>query len=45
MYVKWWSIDQRHNSVTDKYPIIYIKPHEEATQVIWELEIKIFSNA
>ncbi len=27
MYVKWWSIDQRHNSVTDKYPIIYIEPH------------------
>ena len=27
MYVKWWSIDQRHNSVIDKYPIIYIEPH------------------
>jgi predicted esterase len=27
VYVKWWSIDQRHNSVVDKYPIIYIEPH------------------
>jgi predicted esterase len=26
-YVNWWSIDQRHNSVTDKFPIIYIEPH------------------
>ena len=27
VYVKWWSIDQRHNNVVDKYPIIYIEPH------------------
>lgn len=27
IYVNWWSIDQRHNSVVDKYPIIYIEPH------------------
>jgi predicted esterase len=27
VYVKWWSIDQRHNSVVDKYPVIYIEPH------------------
>ena len=27
VYVKWWSIDQRHNEVVDKYPIIYIEPH------------------
>jgi predicted esterase len=27
VYVNWWSIDQRHNSVTDKFPIIYIEPH------------------
>ena len=27
VYVKWWCIDQRHNSVVDKYPIIYIEPH------------------
>ena len=27
VYVKWWSIDLRHNDVVDKYPIIYIEPH------------------
>jgi predicted esterase len=27
VYVNWWSIDQRHNSVVDKYPIIYLEPH------------------
>ena len=27
VYVKWWSIDQRHNDVVDKYPIIYLEPH------------------
>jgi pimeloyl-ACP methyl ester carboxylesterase len=27
VYVNWWSIDQRHNDVVDKYPIIYIEPH------------------
>ena len=27
VYVNWWSIDQRHNSIVDKYPIIYIEPH------------------
>jgi pimeloyl-ACP methyl ester carboxylesterase len=27
IYVNWWSIDQRHNSVVDKYPVIYIEPH------------------
>ena len=27
VYVKWWWIDQRHNEVVDKYPIIYIEPH------------------
>jgi pimeloyl-ACP methyl ester carboxylesterase len=27
VYVKWWSIDQRHYSVVDKYPVIYIEPH------------------
>jgi hypothetical protein len=27
VYAKWWSIDQRHNSVVDKYPIIYMEPH------------------
>lgn len=27
IYVNWWSIDQRHNSVVDKYPIIYLEPH------------------
>ncbi len=26
-YVKWWSIDQRHNPVVGKYPIIYMEPH------------------
>ncbi|MCG6959868.1 prolyl oligopeptidase family serine peptidase [bacterium BMS3Abin03] len=27
IYVNWWSIDQRHNDVVDKYPIIYMEPH------------------
>jgi hypothetical protein len=27
VYVKWWSVDQRHASVVDKYPVIYIEPH------------------
>ena len=27
VYVKWWWINQRHNEVVDKYPIIYIEPH------------------
>jgi pimeloyl-ACP methyl ester carboxylesterase len=27
VYVKWWSIDLRHNEVVDKHPIIYIEPH------------------
>ncbi len=27
VYVNWWSIDQRHNTVVDKYPIIYLEPH------------------
>lgn len=27
IYVKWWSIDQRHYNIVDKYPIIYIEPH------------------
>ena len=27
VYVKWWSIDQRHNSVVDIYPVIYLEPH------------------
>ena len=27
VYVKWWSIDQRHTDVVDKYPVIDIEPH------------------
>ncbi len=27
VYVKWWSIDQRHNNTVDKFPVIYIEPH------------------
>jgi predicted esterase len=27
VYVKWWSIDQRHTSIVDKYPVIDIEPH------------------
>ncbi len=27
MYVKWWSIDQRHTRVVDTYPVIAIEPH------------------
>jgi pimeloyl-ACP methyl ester carboxylesterase len=27
VYVKWWSVDQRHSAVVDKYPVIYIEPH------------------
>jgi len=27
VYVKWWSIDQRHTSIVDKYPVINIEPH------------------
>jgi dienelactone hydrolase len=26
-YVNWWSIDQRHYNIVDKYPIIYLEPH------------------
>lgn len=27
VYVKWWSIDSRHDERADKFPIIYIEPH------------------
>jgi pimeloyl-ACP methyl ester carboxylesterase len=27
VYVKWWSIDARHNNIVDRYPVIYIEPH------------------
>ena len=27
VYVKWWSMDERHHHVVDKYPVIYIQPH------------------
>jgi len=27
VYVNWWSIDQRHNNIVDKFPVIYIEPH------------------
>jgi predicted esterase len=27
VYVKWWSIDQRHTDIVDRYPVIDIEPH------------------
>ncbi|MBX3008830.1 MAG: prolyl oligopeptidase family serine peptidase [Melioribacteraceae bacterium] len=27
VYVKWWSIDQRHTDLVDRYPVINIEPH------------------
>lgn len=27
VYIKWWSIDQRHIDLVDKYPVIDIEPH------------------
>ena len=26
-YIGWWSVDQRHTSIADKKPAIYIEPH------------------
>ncbi|HKE96115.1 MAG TPA: prolyl oligopeptidase family serine peptidase [Povalibacter sp.] len=26
-YPGWWSVDQRHTSIADKKPVIYIEPH------------------
>lgn len=26
-YVRWWSVDRRHDYVPDHYPIIYMEPH------------------
>lgn len=26
-YIKWWSVDKRHDAASDKYDVIYIEPH------------------